>query len=168
MFPGLRLTSGALRCDDSTWLSCTKGSGWFCCCPPYCYCGDGDGEDDDKMVMVLSELRQEPSDGNQTPNLADQLGRVAAAGYQTASKPKWGSGHRNCKNGAAARRCCSRTLRPRKLSSWPSSDRSPTFIQYVPQIWWSSTITPVHAYCLALRVCGLHSTSAFCGFEASD
>ena len=51
----------------------------------------GDGEDDDKMVMVLSELRQEPSDGNQTPNLgrlADQLGRVAAAGYQTASKPK--------------------------------------------------------------------------------
>ena len=30
---------------------------------------DGDGEDDDKMVMVLSDLRQEPSDGNQTPNL---------------------------------------------------------------------------------------------------
>ena len=45
---------------------------------------------------------------------------------------------------------------------------APTFIQYVPQIWWSSTITPVHAYCLALRVCGLQSTSAFCGFEASD
>ena len=156
MFPGLRLTSGALRCDDSTWLSCTKGSGWFCCCPPYCYCGDGDGEDDDKMVMVLSELRQEPSDGNQTPNLADQLGRVAAAGYQTASKPKWGSGHRNCKNGAAARRCCSRTLRPRKLSSWPSSDRSPNI-----HTIRASNLVELHNYtctCLLLSSACMWST----------